>query len=133
MRALKFSRSDQAVEVRVQTVDGMARVSVHDDGVGIPLAEQPHIWERFYQAAGAKVQTGSQVGFGIGLSISKAIVEGHQGQVGVESAPGRGTTIWFSLPLAAPFTSASPEAGADGPASPPRPGGQRRAHEQRNR
>ena len=98
--ALKFSRADQAVEVRVQTRDRVARVSVHDDGVGIPLAIQPHIWERYYQTAGAHVQSGSQVGFGIGLYISRAIIEGHRGQVGVESAPGQGTTIWFLLPLA---------------------------------
>ncbi len=103
--ALKFSRADQAVEVRVQTRDRVARVSVHDDGVGIPQAIQPHIWERYYQTAGAHVQSGSQVGFGIGLYISQAIIEGHGGQVGVESAPGQGTTLWFLLPLAV----ASPE------------------------
>jgi signal transduction histidine kinase len=98
--ALKFSRNDQAVEVRLRTKDGVAQVSVHDDGVGIPLAEQPHIWEQFYQAEGATVQSGSQVGVGMGLYISKAIVEGHHGQVGVESVPHQGTTIWFTLPLA---------------------------------
>jgi signal transduction histidine kinase len=110
--ALKFSREDQVVEVRVQMQDGAARVSVHDDGVGIPLADQPHIWERYYQAGGVEVKSGSQVGFGIGLHICKALIEGHQGQVGVESAPGQGTTIWFTLPLAA----ASPEEEALKPA-----------------
>ncbi len=98
--ALKFSRGDQAVEVRVCPTEGVARVTVHDDGVGIPPAEQPHIWEQFYQAEGATVQSGSQVGVGMGLYISKAIVERHHGQIGIESAPGRGTTIWFTLPLA---------------------------------
>ena len=53
--ALKFSRDEQAVDVRVCAKDGVAQVSVHDDGVGIPLADQPHIWERFYQAAGARL------------------------------------------------------------------------------
>lgn len=123
--ALKFSRGDQAVEVRLRREDGEARVSVHDDGVGIPLAEQPHIWERFYQAQGVGWQTGSQIGFGIGLYISKALIEGHQGQVGVESAPGQGTTIWFTLPLASlpatPLVSTPSEAGAGSPASPPQP------------
>jgi signal transduction histidine kinase len=127
--ALKFSRADQAVEVRIRTDETPetpetagatgamgaagthkeARVSVHDEGVGIPLAEQPRIWERFYQAEGTDVQSGSQVGFGIGLYISKAIIEGHHGAVGVESAPGQGTTFWFTLPLAAP-PSAPPSA-----------------------
>jgi signal transduction histidine kinase len=98
--ALKFSQSDQAVEVRVGTADRTAQVSVHDDGVGIPLAEQPHIWEQFYQADGVAVQSGSQVGVGMGLYISKAIIEGHQGRVGIESASDQGTTVWFTLPLA---------------------------------
>lgn len=111
--ALKFSSADQLVEVRVQTKDGMAWVSVRDEGAGIPAAEQPRIWERFYQARGVDVASGSQIGFGIGLYISKAIVEGHQGHVGVESAPGQGTTIWFTLPLA----SARAEAEAGGAAS----------------
>lgn len=46
------------------------------------------------------VQSGSQIEVGMGLYISKAIVEGHHGRVGIESAPGQGTTIWFALPLA---------------------------------
>jgi signal transduction histidine kinase len=115
--ALKFSGADQPVEVCLRTEDGLARVSVYDDGVGIPLADQPHIWDRFYQAKGAGVKSGSQVGFGIGLYISKAIIEGHHGQVGVESAPGQGTTFWFTLPLAPPLATASPEAGTGCPAS----------------
>jgi signal transduction histidine kinase len=97
--ALKFSRDDQVVEVRVRTEEGVAQVSVHDDGIGVPLAEQPHIWEQFYQAEGAKVQSGSHIGVGMGLYISKAIIEGHQGQVGIDSAPHQGTTMWFTLPL----------------------------------
>ena len=112
-----FSRADQPVEVRVCTENGEARVSVHDNGVGIPLADQSHIWERFYQAERVEVQSGSRVGFGLGLYVSRAIVEGHTGQVGVESVPSQGTTIWFTLPLIASAASSSPEAGA-GPPSP---------------
>jgi signal transduction histidine kinase len=111
--ALKFSRSHQAVEVRCAQADGMVRVSVRDEGVGIAAADQPHIWERFYQAKEASVQHGSRVGFGLGLHISRAIIERHHGQVGLESTPGRGTTMWFTLPLASPGSSASPEARAD--------------------
>jgi signal transduction histidine kinase len=98
--ALKFSQSDQAVEVRVCSTDGSAQVSVHDDGVGVPLSEQPHIWEQFYQAGGVAVQSGSHLGVGMGLYISKAIIEGHRGRVGIESAPHQGTTIWFTVPRA---------------------------------
>jgi signal transduction histidine kinase len=98
--ALKFSGEGQAVEVRLQTQGKLARVAVHDEGVGLPAQEHAQVWERFHQAAGTKVQSGSQVGLGIGLYIGKTIVEQHHGEVGVESAPGRGTTFWFTLPLA---------------------------------
>jgi signal transduction histidine kinase len=127
--ALKFSPDDQSVEVCLRTEDGMARVTVHDEGGGIPLADQPHLWERFYQAKGVDVKSGSQVGFGIGLYLSKAIVEAHHGQVGVESAPGEGTTFWFALPLAPPLASASPKAGADGSSAPPQAGGHECGHD----
>jgi signal transduction histidine kinase len=123
--ALKFSRDDQAVEVRVRTEDGVAWVSVHDDGMGVPLAEQPHIWEQFYQAEGAKVQSGSHIGVGMGLYISKAIIEGHHGQVGIESAPHQGTTLWFTLPLATSLPKEKEE--ADSPASLPAPTDHERA------
>jgi signal transduction histidine kinase len=97
--ALKFSREDQAVEVRLETADGLARVSVHDEGIGVPLKEQAHVWERFYQAEAPAWQSGSQIGLGIGLYISKTIIERHHGQVGIESTPGHGSTFWFTLPL----------------------------------
>ncbi len=119
--ALKFSREDQAVEVRVQIQNGQAQVTVHDEGIGIPPADQPHIWERFYQAEGAGWQSGSQIGFGLGLYISKAIVEGHHGQVGVESAPGQGTTLWFTLPVAPSPILSSPEAAVDSSVALPEP------------
>jgi signal transduction histidine kinase len=122
--ALKFSRSNQAVKVRVQSGDREALVSVHDDGVGIPLADQPHIWERFYQGSEADIQSGSQVGFGIGLCVSKAIIEEHRGRVGVDSTPGQGTTLWFALPVTSAPASTAPEAGAGSRASVQGPGEQ---------
>ena len=97
--ALKFSRADQAVEVRLETADGVARVSVHDEGIGLSLKEQAHLWELFHQAEATAWQSGSQIGLGIGLYISKTIVERHHGQVGIESTPGHGATFWFTLPL----------------------------------
>jgi signal transduction histidine kinase len=98
--ALKFSREDQAVEVRLETVDGLvARVSVYDEGIGVPLEDQAHLWERFYQAEATAWQSGSQIGLGMGLYICKTIVERHHGQVGMQSTPGHGSTFWFTLPL----------------------------------
>ena len=61
--------------------------------------QQAHLFERFYRAPGIEQRSGSGVGLGLGLYISKTIIERHDGQVGVESTPGRGSTFWFTLPL----------------------------------
>jgi signal transduction histidine kinase len=106
--ALKYSSADRPVVVRVTvegapdaTVEGaVARVAVRDEGIGVPLQEQARVWERFPRIMGSAVQSGSGVGLGLGLFICKTIIEGHHGQVGLDSVPGRGSTFWFSLPLA---------------------------------
>jgi signal transduction histidine kinase len=76
------------------------RVWVRNAGPGIPLAEQERIWERFHRVPGIEVQSGSGIGLGLGLSISHEIIERHHGQVGVQSAPGAGATLWFTVPRA---------------------------------
>lgn len=98
--ALKYSRDDQPVEVSVRVVGRMGCVWVRDTGVGVPFTEQEEIWSRFHRAAGVAIQSGSDVGLGIGLHISKTIVERHGGQVGLQSVPGQGSTFWFTMPLA---------------------------------
>ena len=97
--ALKYSDEAAPVEVGVQVDDQQAYVWVRDQGPGIPPEEQAHIWERFHRVPGIEVQSGSGIGLGLGLHISKTIIERHHGQVGVESAPGKGSSFWFSLPL----------------------------------
>ncbi|HZC79906.1 MAG TPA: HAMP domain-containing sensor histidine kinase, partial [Ktedonobacterales bacterium] len=131
--ALKYSKEDQPVVVRLEVkaagegadksvvgramgegAGGAAEVSVHDEGIGVPLAAHQQVWERFSVVAGAAVQSGSSIGLGLGLHISKAIIEAHHGQVGLDSAPGQGATFWFTLPLALPTalaTASSPGAG----------------------
>lgn len=96
--ALKFSRADQPIKVYLNISDGQARVSVEDRGDGIPDSEQERIWMRFQQ--GQRPSTRSGNGLGLGLYITRAIIQLHHGQVGVASQPGEGSTFWFALPLA---------------------------------
>jgi signal transduction histidine kinase len=100
--AHKYSPVEKPIEVGLSATRTEARVAVRDEGNGIPLEEQPHVWERFYRVPGIEVveQSISDSNLGLGLYLCQEIVELHQGQVGVESAPGRGSTFWFTLPLA---------------------------------
>lgn len=97
--ALKYAPLDRVIAVRLEVTASMARVSVHDEGPGLTLAQQQQVWERFYQATTPR-HYGTDGGLGLGLAIAKGIIEQHQGQVGVESAPGQGSTFWFTLQLA---------------------------------
>ncbi len=100
--ALKYSPADAGVTLTLRREGEEVRVSVRDEGPGIPLASQAHLWERFYRVEGVETQSGSGLGLGLGLHICRSIIERHQGHVGVESAPGKGSTFWFALPLAGP-------------------------------
>ncbi len=73
-------------------------ITVSDSGIGIPLAEQERIFERFYRVDAARSREAG--GTGLGLSIAKHIVEAHGGRLWVESAIGRGSKFSFSIPLA---------------------------------
>jgi signal transduction histidine kinase len=100
--ALKYSPAEQPITVGLQMDEQQARLWVRDAGPGLPPGEQEHIWKRFHRAHGIEAQSGSGGGLGLGLHISKTIIEQHQGQVGVQSARGAGSTFWFSLPLVTP-------------------------------
>jgi signal transduction histidine kinase len=116
--ALKYSAADRSVTVNVAVEGQAARVAVRDDGPGIPANDQERIWERYHRVKGIEVQSGTGVGLGLGLPICRAIIEQHQGQVGVQSAPGHGSTFWFSLPLA-PAEPAFGRCEADAPEGSP--------------
>jgi two-component system OmpR family sensor kinase len=81
-------------------VDGArARVDAHDDGPGIPAADLPHVFERFYR--GETTRSREEGGSGLGLSIVQGLVRAQGGEVAITSAEGAGTTVTFWLPLAA--------------------------------
>ena len=100
--ALKYSQEGRPVDVQLKKEENVVRVLVRDEGPGLTPEEQVQVWDRFYQVEGIKRQRGSSVGLGLGLNICRAIIEQHQGEVGVESTKGKGSTFWFTLPLADP-------------------------------
>jgi PAS domain S-box-containing protein len=97
--ALRYTPPGQPITVTVRTKDGQARVAVRDQGLGIAQEEQARIWQRFHRVPGVQRQSESGVGLGLGLFISKSLIERHGGEVGVESRPGQGATFWFTLPI----------------------------------
>jgi len=99
--ALSYSPADQPVTVRLTVEDAVARVSVHDQGPGIPGDEQGRIWGRFYFAKEIGEQQELDLCLGLGLYLSRAFIERHHGSVGVQSEPGHGATFWFTLPVEA--------------------------------
>ncbi|APR78289.1 PAS/PAC sensor hybrid histidine kinase precursor [Minicystis rosea] len=99
--AFKYSAPDRPVTLALRASSQEAIVTVRDEGAGIAAEQLSHIFERFYRVPGQGVQSGSYVGLGLGLFLSKAIVEQHRGRIWVESAPGEGSAFSFAVPLAA--------------------------------
>lgn len=95
--AIKYSHTGGRVMVEMEIDKKDLRVRIIDNGMGIPESEVPHIFERFYRVE--KGQSGTHAGRGLGLAISKYIIEAHGGFIGVESALGKGSTFTFTLPL----------------------------------
>ncbi len=97
--AIKYSPKGGEIEVRVQAQEGKGVVSITDHGVGIPRDRQPHIFEPFYEAVppGAPGYRGMVA---LSLYLSKLTIEQHKGRIWFESEEGKGSTFYFSLPLA---------------------------------
>lgn len=92
--AAKYSPPNTTITIKVQKQPTRALVSVTDQGVGIPKDKQAKIFDRFYQVEGTPKE-----GFGLGLYISKEIIEKHRGKIWVESEVGKGSTFFFTLPI----------------------------------
>ena len=92
--AFKFTPNGGSVVVKAERREEVVCFSVHDSGPGIPAKHQSRIFDRFWQAKSATRQ-----GAGLGLAITRGIVEAHGGQVWVESEEGRGATFHFTIPV----------------------------------
>jgi GAF domain-containing protein/anti-sigma regulatory factor (Ser/Thr protein kinase) len=102
--AIKFSPQGGRIKIRIREEDPRVRVEVEDSGIGIPLDKQQRVFERFYQVDGTTTRRFG--GAGLGLAISKQIIEAHRGEIGIaRSEPGKGTTFFFTL-VAVPSNSA---------------------------
>jgi signal transduction histidine kinase len=99
--AISFTDNNGHVLVTVEPLPGYVQITVIDDGIGIPAKDLPHIFDRFFQVQSHL--TRRHGGMGLGLSVSKAMVEMHQGQIWAESIEGKGSKFYILLP-----TSSSP-------------------------
>lgn len=97
--SLKFTPSGGTITVSAQQHDHEFVVQIHDTGSGIPVEKQQALFSKFYQAAPAGSFSSSNVGTGLGLYISKGIVQAHGGTIALASTPGQGTTVTIHLPL----------------------------------
>ena len=95
--AIQYTPAGGRINVGVSVCEREAVITVADTGIGIPLADQERIFERFYRVDAARSREAG--GTGLGLSIAKHIVEAHGGRLWVESAVGRGSKFSFSVPL----------------------------------
>jgi signal transduction histidine kinase len=96
--AIKYAPPGTTIAVRARQRGDRITVCVEDEGIGIPLDEQEHIFERFYRVDNHLTRT--TPGAGLGLSICKWIVEAHGGEIRVQSAPGEGSRFSIVLPAA---------------------------------
>ena len=92
---IKFNHNGGSVTVITLFDDKMVTVKVNDTGVGIPKANLPHVFERFYKADKSRTNRGS----GLGLAIAKHTIEAHGGIIWAQSEEGKGSTFTFTIPI----------------------------------
>ena len=98
--AIKFTPADGTVSLTIVVRDTEVEFVVSDTGDGIAPDQLPHVFDRFYQAGAGR--RGARHGAGLGLPIARGIVEAHGGRIWIESGPGNGTSVYFTIPRALP-------------------------------
>ncbi len=93
--AIKYSPVTDDIRINAHVQDNQAIISVQDFGVGIPEKELPKIFQKYFRAS----TSGGIPGSGLGLCLVKQYIELHNGQIGLQSAPGKGTTVTVRLPM----------------------------------
>jgi two-component system OmpR family sensor kinase len=96
--AVKYTPAGGSVSLELVDTGAAVTISVSDTGIGIAPGDLPHVFDRFWRADLARTRTGDRPGFGLGLAISRWIVEAHGGTILVQSRPGRGSTFTVTLP-----------------------------------
>jgi two-component system sensor histidine kinase VicK len=96
INAVKYTGIDGQIEISAKVDADKVKVCIADTGTGIPEQELPRIFERFYRVE--KTRSRDFGGTGLGLSIARKVVEGHGGKIWIESVPGIGTAVYFTLP-----------------------------------
>ena len=113
--ARKYSQKGSPITVTLQQSGYETMITVRDMGVGIPAEALPRIFEQFYRVPGIEPQNGERPGTGLGLYISRKIIERHGGRVEVQSMPGTGSSFTVVLPL---YVDPQQESGDAVPLSP---------------
>ncbi|HEV2012183.1 MAG TPA: GAF domain-containing sensor histidine kinase [Candidatus Limnocylindria bacterium] len=100
--AVKFTPDGGRIGIAARAADGELEISVKDTGIGIPVEDQPAVFEEFRQVGQRSDR--SREGTGLGLTLAKRFVELHGGRIWVESAVGTGSTFSFAIPVERPVT-----------------------------
>ena len=95
--AITFTNPGGHVFIIAESIPGYVKVSVIDDGIGVPVGDLPHIFDRFYQVESHL--TRKHGGMGLGLAVAKVMVEMHGGRIWAESVEGKGSNFTFLLPI----------------------------------
>ncbi|RYF16445.1 MAG: PAS domain-containing sensor histidine kinase [Flavobacteriales bacterium] len=95
--AMKYAADSKTILIKAESIGEKVKVSVSDQGAGIPTDKLPYLFDRYYRA---DYEGGSATGLGLGLYICAEIIRRHKGEIGVSSEVGQGSSFWFTLPIA---------------------------------